>query len=47
MIRAWNIMGGLEWDALPTVAEMVGIEDVELLIESLVMIRKHQKEQHG
>jgi hypothetical protein len=34
-------MGGLDWTALPTVAEMLGVEDVELLIVQLTTIRDH------
>jgi hypothetical protein len=36
-------MGGLNWTALPIVAELIGVEDVELLIEQLVIIRNKQK----
>lgn len=39
-IQAWNMMGGaLEWDALPTVCELLGVEDPELLIRQLVQLR--------
>lgn len=33
-------MGGIDWDALPVVAEMLGIEDVETLILQLIEIRE-------
>jgi len=36
-------MGGLDWAALPIVAEMLGIEDTETLIVQLVAIRDHQR----
>jgi hypothetical protein len=42
-VEAWNLMGGLNWSALPIVAEMIGVEDIELLIEQLVIIRNKQK----
>ncbi|HZW25169.1 MAG TPA: hypothetical protein VFF26_06785 [Gallionella sp.] len=39
-IQAWNLMGGsIDWAALPIVAEMLGVHDVELLIHLLVKIR--------
>jgi hypothetical protein len=41
-VKAWNIMGGLEWDALPAVVEVLGITDVEGLILLLCEIRNHQ-----
>ena len=38
-------MGGeLNWSALPIVAEMLGVEDVELLIAELSAIREWQNE---
>jgi hypothetical protein len=36
-------MGGLNWSALPIVVELIGVDDVELLIEQLVIIRNKQK----
>lgn len=42
-IRAWNLMGGLDWTALPVVAEMLGIDDVERLIAQLEAIRDSQR----
>jgi hypothetical protein len=42
-VEAWNIMGGLNWSALPIVVELIGVDDVELLIEQLVIIRNKQK----
>ena len=43
-VRAWNIMGGIDWAALPVVAEMLGIEDIETLVSQLVAIRDAQRE---
>lgn len=40
VIDAWNMMGGIEWDALPTVCEILGIDDVEILVQGLVAIRE-------
>lgn len=36
-------MGGLDWAALPVVAEMLGIQDVNQLVEQLVLIRDFQR----
>lgn len=33
-------MRGIEWEALPVIAEMLGIEDVETLIINLIEIRE-------
>jgi len=35
-------MGGFDWHALPIVAEMLGIADVEGLISDLATIRDYQ-----
>jgi hypothetical protein len=43
-IQAWNMMGGtIDWAALPVITEMLGIEDIELFIRQLVLIRDFQK----
>ena len=41
-VRAWNLMGGLDWGGIETVAEMLGIKDIEALIADLATIRDHQ-----
>lgn len=46
-IQAWNLMGGLDWQALPLVADLLGIDDLELLVMQLVVIRDSQRNQHG
>jgi len=33
------MMGGLNWQALPVVVELLGIDDIELLVEQLIIIR--------
>lgn len=38
-------MGGLDWSALPTVAEMVGFKDIEILVAQLSTVRDFQNEQ--
>ena len=42
-IAAWNLMGGLDWNALPIVVEMLGIADVDQLIRHLAALREYQK----
>lgn len=37
-------MGGLEWPALETVADMLGVEDVESFVVRLVAIRDWQQQ---
>lgn len=41
-IRAWNLLGGLEWAGLDAVAEILGITDIEALVVQLVAIRDWQ-----
>lgn len=35
-------MGGIAWEALPIVIELLGVVDVEKFVEQLVTIRDHQ-----
>ena len=35
-------MGGLDWAALPVVAEMLGVKDIEALVTDLSVIRDFQ-----
>lgn len=44
-MEAWNLLGGVEWQGIPVVAEMLGIEDVEKLVHQLIAIRDHQAKQ--
>lgn len=41
-ITAWNMMRGLDWAALPTVIDVLGIDDVETLIAQLTLIRDNE-----
>lgn len=36
-------MGGLDWNALPVVAEMLGVRDVESFIIALAALRDWQR----
>lgn len=40
-VRAWNLMGGLDWSALPLIVELLGVQDPETLILNLTTIRDH------
>jgi hypothetical protein len=44
IIRAWNLMGGIDWAALPHVAEMLGYQDIELMVAQLAAIRDFQRD---
>jgi hypothetical protein len=35
-------MGGIDWNAIPIIVEMLGIEDVEEFILNLTQIREFQ-----
>ena len=45
-IRVWNLlsngMGGLDWAGLPLAVELLGITDVEALLEALLVIKTHR-----
>lgn len=43
-MRAWNLMGGLDWAALPLVADLLGVEDVERMVPELVAIRDFEND---
>jgi len=36
--------GEIDWAGLPVVAEILGIDDIELLIKQMLLIRDFQKE---
>ncbi len=40
-LQAWNMMRGLEWDAIPIVCDLLGVSDPESLVYQLIMIRDH------
>lgn len=44
-IKAWNLlqngMGGIDYAGLPIVCALLGIDDVALLMERLLVIRQH------
>ncbi|WP_296823897.1 hypothetical protein [Thiobacillus sp.] len=42
-MNAWNLLGGLDWSGVQLVAEILGIEDMELFVDQLAMIRNHQR----
>lgn len=41
------MMGGLDWDALPIVLELLGVIDPEPTIRDLIIIRDFKAEQQG
>ena len=43
-IRAWNLMGGIDWAGLPVVVDLLGIVDPDILVHQLVTIRDRQNE---
>jgi len=44
VIRAWNLLGGeIRWEALAVVADLVGVEDLELLLLGLEHLRRETK----
>lgn len=40
-IRAWNLLGGLDWAGLDDVCELVGADDPETLIAQLIVLRNN------
>jgi hypothetical protein len=43
-VRAWNLLGGVEWGGIEMVAETLGYTDLELLMHQLVVIRERQRD---
>lgn len=43
VIRAWNLMDGIDWTALPFVCALLGVQDVEWLLAGLCAIRDSQR----
>ena len=42
VVECWNLMGGtIEWAAIGPLAEMLGVNDAELLVRGLVHLRNH------
>lgn len=46
-VKAWNLLGGMEWAGLETVAEIVGICDIEGLVHDMTTIRDFQDAANG
>lgn len=42
-VKAWNLLGGLDWQGIEAVAELLGIEDVDMLIHQLAALRDYQR----
>jgi len=43
-IKAWNWMGGqIDWTGLPLIAEILGVDDLEVLIVQLAALRDWQR----
>jgi hypothetical protein len=43
-ILAWNWMGGeIHWPAFEAIADVLGVDDVELLIRAVVSIRESMR----
>jgi hypothetical protein len=38
-MAAWNMAGGMDWAALPTIVQVLDIDDIEGLIVRLMAIR--------
>ena len=42
-VDVWNMLGGeIDWSALPIVVELLGINDADVLIRDLIVIRDVQ-----
>ncbi len=40
-ILAWNRMGGMDWTALDLMVDLLAVDDIELLIDLLMLIKDH------
>ena len=39
VLMGWRMMGGIEWPALDVVAEVVGVQDPEIWLHGLTIVR--------
>lgn len=50
-IRAWNLLadgnGGIHWAGLPYVVELLGVRDLEALLDRLLVIKLHRPPEQG
>lgn len=46
-VRIWNESEGLDWQALPLLAEVHGVTDIETLIAEMVAIREFMGARDG
>ena len=42
-VRAWNIMKGMDWNALSTVLEYIDASNAEFVIRGLIQIQTYQE----
>ena len=42
-IEIWNDMGGIDWQALPVLAELRGVRSFELLLDALLVIQDRER----
>lgn len=40
-VRAWNLLGGMDWAGIETVCELLGVDDPDTLIAQLVLLRNN------
>jgi hypothetical protein len=41
-VRVWHMMGRqIDWQALPVICDLLGVEDVEALVDDLLTVRDH------
>ena len=47
-IKAWNMMGAqVDWAALPIIAELLGVPDIEQLVDDVLCINEHMTRQNS
>lgn len=46
-IRIWRESRGLDWQAIPLLADLHGVTDLETLVAELIAIREFMDEQNG
>jgi hypothetical protein len=45
VIRAWNMMGGqIDWSALPLIADLLGFDELDVLIGQLCALRDRNQQ---
>jgi hypothetical protein len=47
VMQIWNSCRGLDWNALPVMFELYGVEDIDVTVHELLAIKKFVEDKNG